>query len=134
MVILPILVVAGVLGLVWFMGFASGLRDLAKAFPNKPAPAIRSTVSSIWLDQMCMSSITIWTSSEGLHLSPNFQFGTVTACIPWSELHERYDESTIFGSRVHFAVGTPRRWHLVLPGKIFTPPPVPSSADQTNAA
>lgn len=134
-VILPLLAVVGVLGLVWFMGFASGLGDLAKAFPNKPARVIRSTVGSITLDQMPMSSITIWTSAEGVHLSPNFQFGVGTACIPWSELHERYDDPTVFGSRVHFAVGTPRRWHLVLPGKLFAPPPLlPTPADPVNPA
>ncbi len=131
MLLIPPLVIMGVFGLLWFMGFASGLKDLAKAFPNKPAAAIRSTVGSISLDQMSMSSITIWTSAEGLHLSPSFQFGAETACIPWRELHERYDEVTVFGSRVHFAVGTPRRWHLILPGKLFTPPPLPIWTGET---
>jgi hypothetical protein len=133
-VLLPIMGLLGIFGLVWFMGFASGLGDLAKAFPNKPAMVIRSKVGSIWLDQTSMSSVTIWTSAEGVHLSPNFQFGSATACIPWSELHERYDESTVFGSRVHFAVGTPRRWHLILPGEVFAPPPVPRAVDRTSAS
>lgn len=129
--LVPIIGVLFVAGFVWFLGFASGWRDLAKAFPGRtPANPTADMVGSIRIDMAEFAPVRIRLSAEGLHLDNFLQPGAVSVFIPWNELHERYEEGWLWKKKVSFAVGTPRKWRLAVSTNVFKqPPPIPSDGD-----
>lgn len=130
-VLVPMLFGAGVFALVWFIGFASGWRDLARTFPGRPLPnGQRRSIGSIRIDWVDMAPVDICVTPDGIHLENWFQIGAKSVFLPWGELHERFEQLHFlwpWRSKVSFAVGTPRRWRLALPANLFVPPRIPVS-------